>query len=129
MFDGTVECGVPDIPVTREEEWRIDIAQFGDGYAQRILDGINALNLKFSVTFENRPADVIKSMLSFLADQKGNSFQFKEPATGEMYDVWCDKWSVTWTVQRWDRSNPLLPLAYYYGTLSAEFVRAYGVTG
>lgn len=129
MFDGSVECAVPDTPITRNEEWRIDVAQFGDGYAQRMLDGINALGVTFNVTFENRPQNVVISMLNFLQNQKGNSFQFKEPVTGVMYDVWCDKWSVTWTIQRWDRTNPLLPLAYYYGTLSAEFVRSYGVTG
>ena len=129
MFNGTIECWIPDIPVTRDEEWRIDVAQFGDGYAQRVLDGINALNQKFSVTFENRPADVITAMLAFFANQKGNSFQFKEPVTGVLYDVWCDKWQVTWSVRRWDRTAPLYPLPYYYGSLSAEFVRAYGVTG
>lgn len=129
MFDGTVVCAVPDTPITRDEEWRIDVAQFGDGYAQRILDGINALNVKFNVTFEERPADVIQSMLAYLQNQRGNSFQFKEPATGVLYDVWCDKWSVNWTIRRWDHANPLLPQAYYYGTLSAEFVRSYGVTG
>ena len=29
--------------------------QFGDGYEQRIQDGINNLKQEFSVTFNNRP--------------------------------------------------------------------------
>jgi len=125
-FDGTDYCWIPDEPIGREEDWRIDVAQFGDGYAQRILDGINALQQTWSVTFMNRHKDVLIEMLNFFVASKGNSFQFLEPATGVMYDVWCDKWHVDWNIRR-KGPTPLSPI--FYGTLTAEFKRAYGVTG
>ena len=127
-FNGSDPCWIPDIPVSREDEWRLRVAQFGDGYAQRTLDGINALNRKWQVTFENREADVINAMVVYFETQKGSAFQFKEPQTGLLYEVWCDIWHVDWVLRRWDRTNPLAPFPYYYGTLTAEFVRANGVT-
>ena len=105
-FDGTDNCWYPDIPLARDDEWRLRVAQFGDGYAQRILDGINALNQKWQVTFENREAAVINAMANYLVAQKASSFQFREPQTGVMYDVWCDTWHVEWALRRWNRANP-----------------------
>ena len=125
-FDGTDYCWIPDTPISRSEEWRLDVASFGDGYSQRMLDGINALDQTWSVTFESRHMDVIKAMLAFLAATKGNSFQFREPVTGILYDVVCDKWQVDWVIRR-KGPSPVNPI--YYGTLSAEFARIYGITG
>jgi phage-related protein len=125
-FTGDDQCWVPDIPITENDEWRLDIAQFGDGYAQRILDGINALQYTWDVNFQNRPKEVIIDMVNFLKAAKGNSFQFKEPVTQVMYDVWCDKWQVDWVMRR-KGDSPVTPI--WYGTLSAQFKRAYGVTG
>src|SRR5689334_18624477 len=120
-FDGTDICWVPNVPIAREEKWRLNVAQFGDGYAQRILDGINALDEKWSVTFQNRPFDVITDMQDFLVAQRGNSFQFREPATKVMYDVWCDTWTIDWVMRR-KGPSPVDPL--WYGTLQAQFVKA-----
>ena len=124
-FDGTESCWVPDVPIARNEEQRLRITQFGDGYAQRTLDGINALNQKWTVQFNNRERAVIEAMLAYFVARKGNSFQFKEPATKILYDVFCDSWSVEWAIRR-KGPSPVDPI--WYGTLSAEFVRAYGVT-
>ena len=128
-FDGTDPCWQPDVPISRPEKWRMDIAQYGDGYAQRILDGINALDRKWSLTWELREAAVVNAMVAYFEARKGNSFQFKEPGTNITYDVWADEWQVDWVLKRWNRANPAAPVPVYYGTLSAEFVRAYGVTG
>lgn len=126
-FTGEEGCWVPDVPgLSEKDEWRLDIAQFGDGYAQRILDGINSLMQSWDVSFSNRPADVINEMISYLKGTRGNSFQFKEPVSGVMYDVWCDDWQVDWVMRR-RGDSPATPI--FYGTLSAKFNRAYGVTG
>jgi len=124
-FDGTINCWVPDIPVSRDEKQRVRIAQFGDGYAQRTLDGINSLQTSWDVVFEKREKSIIVAMITYLANQKGNSFQFKEPVTGVMYDVNCDEWRVDWDVRR-KGPSPVNP--YFWGTLSATFTRAYGIT-
>jgi phage-related protein len=124
-FDGADPCWVPDIPVGRDQEWRLRIAQFGDGYAQRMLDGINALNTKWQLTWEFREKAVVNAMVNYFIAQQGNAFQFKEPQSGTVYNVWCDKWHVDWNLRR-KGDSPATPL--FWGTLSAEFVRAFGVT-
>ena len=124
-FAGDTPCWIPDEPIGREEEPRINIAKFGDGYEQRVLDGINSLNQNWRCNWENREKSIVVSMINFLAAQKGNAFQFKEPATGVMYQVFCDKWTVSWNIRR-KGSSPATPL--WYGTVTAEFRKANGVT-
>ena len=119
-FDGSVPCWIPDIPVRRNETQRMRIAQFGDGYSQRTLDGINSLERRWTVTFENREKEIVVAMLEFLTNQKGRAFAFQEPVTGKMFNVNCDEWEVDWTIRR---KGPR-----YWGTLSAEFIQNFGVT-
>jgi len=122
-FDGSTPCWIPDIPITTEREWRLRIAQFGDGYQQRMLDGINALDLKWSLTFDMRPTDVLLDMDAYLQANKANAFPFKEPPSGIVYQVYCDAWQL-----QWGPSRRLNGATVYYGTLAAEFVKANGVT-
>ena len=127
-FDGSVPCWIPDIPVVaRDQEVRLRVAQFGDGYAQRTLDGINALNVRWTVTWLNRPKDVIEAMVDYLIDRKGNSFLFEEPPTQDVHQVWCDSWRIDWTIRRPNKVGGV-SVPIYYGTMQAEFVKAYGVT-
>jgi phage-related protein len=119
-FDGSVPCWIPDIPNQRDDELRIRTAQFGDGYAQRVADGINYLNQTWSLTWEMREAADVNAMVNYIAAARGNAFSFKEQPTGVIYQVWCDTWHVEWMLRR---KGPL-----YWGTLSAEFRRAYGIT-
>lgn len=123
-FDGTGgPCWQPDVPIQVDREWRLRIAQFGDGYQQRTLDGINALGSKFQVSFEQRPKDIILAMDAYLQAEKASSFNFLEPASNVTYKVFCDSWSITWAPSRRKAGAWI-----YYGTLSAEFVKANGVT-
>lgn len=117
-FDGTVSCFIPDVPFQFNEEWRLRKAQFGDGYQQRTLDGINALDMSWSLKWDNRKSSVITSMLNYLIDKKAASFTFKDPTTGTSYSVFCDDWAVSWNIRR--RGG------YYYGTMTAQFVKANG---
>lgn len=122
MFDGTDICWIPDTPTAKQSEQRLKIAQFGDGYQQRTLDGINALNLKWSLTWENRKESEIKAMDSYLAACQGAPFRFRDPLTQVLYWVFCDLWQTELSVER-KRSN----FTERWGTLSAEFVKANGV--
>ena len=126
-FDGTTPCWIPDEPVGRDNDVRVRVAKFGDGYAQRTLDGINALDIRWSLTWENRENTVINAMVDYLIARKGNSFLYREQQSGQVHQVWCDSWRVSWTIRRRHFTGPIsTPL--YYGTLTAEFVKAYGVT-
>lgn len=128
-FAGDTPCWIPDVPTERSDEQRIRIAQFGDGYAQRTLDGINSLNRKWSVTFTNRKASIITSMVNYLVGRKGNAFAYYEQQTKQTFNVWCDAWDVNWSIRR-TNIDPKTGLSFpiYYGTLTAEFEVAYGVT-
>lgn len=123
-FDGTDSCWIPDVPFTFDEEPRLRVAQFGDGYQQRALDGINWLNRKWVLTWTMREAGVVGAMIQYFRAQKGGAFPFLDPVgKTTTFQVFCDRWSVDWELNR--RRNGT---DNYYGTLSAEFVQANGVT-
>lgn len=123
-FDGTTDCWWPSLPIGVHKQPRLNIAQFGDGYEQRILDGINTAILRFRVTFDGRPSSVILAMDAFLEARKGSSFDFKYPVDGVVYKVFCDEWEIDWYFRKWSGSPKV---ASFRGTLSAEFRRAFGV--
>lgn len=119
--DFTTWC--PTVPLSVSNEWRMNVAQYGDGYQQRALDGINALNQTFSVSYENRPQKMIEAMVAYLTTNKAKLFPFRHPVTGVITNVFCDSWDVEWGLVMWDARG----YRSAYGTLSADFNRAYGV--
>jgi phage-related protein len=126
-FDGLDDaCWLPDAPVSKEKEWRVRVAQFGDGYQQRMLDGINALNVRWNVTFSNRQKAVLIEMDNYLSSMKGSAFNFMDPATEVVYEVFCDQWTMSIDVIR--KRDPVTWNSVMYGSLVAEFVLANGVT-
>lgn len=59
---------------------RIKINQFGNGYQQRIIDGLNPNLLEFSLVFENRNEKETVSILHFLQERNGQqSFIYNLP--------------------------------------------------
>ena len=44
---------VPDRGMARSSQPLVRSAKFGDGYEQRLADGLNSLSESFSVTFSN----------------------------------------------------------------------------
>ncbi|MAF24952.1 hypothetical protein CL634_05190 [bacterium] len=59
---------------------RIQTIQFGDGYEQRLKDGINNNKLSFNLSFEGRTQNEATAILHFLNDKEGYaSFYFKTP--------------------------------------------------
>ena len=71
---------LPDKTLTMESEPRVRVAQFGDGYAQRVADGINAVNETFEVSFVNRPQSEADDITSFFETNKAvTSFKFTIP--------------------------------------------------
>lgn len=126
-FDGTTPCWIPDQPLGRDDIVRLRVAQFGDGYSQRIVDGINYMDRQWSLVWENREAAIIEAMVSYLVGRKGNAFLFKEQQSGNVFQVWCDEWNTAWNIRR-RRFTSSVSTPLYYGTLTATFKRAYGVT-
>ena len=90
---------VPDRTMSNAIKPRILKVQFGDGYEQRIQDGINNLKQEFSVTFNNRPTAEIDDIVAFLNNKAGTTaFNFTYPDSnaggGETtIKVVCEDWS------------------------------------
>lgn len=94
---------IPDKGLGRQSQPRVRIAKFGDGYEQRIADGINPIEETFNVTFNNRTEAEIDDITGYLASLGGvSSFNFTFPdnngAGGETtIKVVCDNYAQTYT--------------------------------
>lgn len=77
------------------------MVSFGDGYEQRVANGINALSQQFSVNFKTRPKAEIDDIVAFFVSRGGvTAFDFVVPDSNESgsektYKVVCESWSKT----------------------------------
>jgi phage-related protein len=96
---GSLGQAVPDKGFTRQNTPRVHIAQFGDGYMQRVGDGINRLSQTFSLSFANRAKADIDSITNFLETKGGvDSFNFtyEEDGSETTIKVLCSDWAQSW---------------------------------
>ena len=100
---------------TRQSTPKIHMADFGDGYTQRIADGINNLQQTMEVSFSTRPKAEIDDLVAFFESLGGvNKFEMTiDDSNGnETIKVLCQQWSQTWAFDN-------------FYSLSATFVRCY----
>tara|TARA_R100001510_G_C7648782_1_gene206154 strand:- start:1709 stop:2095 length:387 start_codon:yes stop_codon:yes gene_type:complete len=100
---------------TRDNTPRIHAVSFGDGYEQRIANGINTLDQTMSVSFSTRPKAEIDDLVAFFESLGGVSkFEMIIDDTNgaETIKVTCKSWSQTWVYDD-------------FYTLSASFQRCY----
>tara|TARA_B100001093_G_C26154112_1_gene728738 strand:+ start:162 stop:542 length:381 start_codon:yes stop_codon:yes gene_type:complete len=70
----------PDKQLTKQSSPRVLTAKFGDGYEQRIVDGINNLHESYSLTFATRTKEEIDDIVAFLDTKAGvTKFTFTLP--------------------------------------------------
>ncbi len=55
---------IPDKTLNRSATPKVRVANFGDGYQQRIADGINSIGETYSVNFVNREKAVADDLLA-----------------------------------------------------------------
>ena len=67
---------VADRGLSRKSKHNVLTAKFGDGYEQRVLDGINTKQDMFNISFKNRDAEDINLIAGFLDDKAGTNFDF-----------------------------------------------------
>ena len=80
--DSNVLLATPDKSMTKASTPRVLIASFGDGYEQRIADGINTLNETYSLSFKTRLKADIDDIVAFLDGKKSvSSFTLTLPDT------------------------------------------------
>ena len=71
----------PSYNISTAHQPRIKSIQFGDGYEQRLKDGISNNKLNLSLSFENRDEREATAILHFLNAREGfQSFYYKAPA-------------------------------------------------
>jgi phage-related protein len=108
----------PDKQFSRSNTPRVHYIQFGDGYEQRLQQGINNLKQEISVSFQTRPKAEIDDLVSFFESLAGVSkFRFDIADTNagsstETIKVVCSQWT-----QKWEYDD--------YYTLDASFRRVY----
>lgn len=72
----------PDKGLTRTSSPKVLVAKFGDGYEQRLPNGINSIDETFNATFNNRTKEEIDDITGYLASLKGaTSFTYIIPDT------------------------------------------------
>lgn len=67
---------VADRGLSRKSNHRVLTAKFGDGYEQRVLDGINTKDDMFNISFKNRDSEDINLIAEFLDLKAGKNFDF-----------------------------------------------------
>jgi Phage-related protein len=74
------------------ETARVRKAQFGDGYAQKVPDGINALSRSWPFKWSG-PKVTALAMRDFLRDHIGLSFFWTAPGDVQLLYT-CDSWTI-----------------------------------
>jgi len=70
----------PDKSLKRSSKPKIHLATFGDGYEQRLADGINSVKETFSVAFQTRTKADIDDIVGYLDSLQGvTAFNFTIP--------------------------------------------------
>ena len=109
---------IPDKGMSRSNEPVIFKAEFGDGYQQRIANGINNLKQQFSVSFATREKAEIDDIVGFFESTNGvTAFDFTFADTNASGNEETVKVYVSQFTQNWDYDD--------FYTLSATFVRVY----
>ena len=108
----------PDKGFSRNSKPKNHTISFGDGYEQRIADGINNLEQTLSVSFSTRPKAEIDDLVAFFESLGGVSkfrFDIEDSNAGsstETIKCVCDTWNQSWAYDD-------------YYSLTATFRRVY----
>ena len=101
LLNGSTRA-VPDKGFNRDDTPVLFTAKFGDGYEQRVQDGINSLEQEFSLSFATRPKAEIDDIIGFFESKAGaTSFNYTVDDTNESGNeltvkVVCSNWNQTW---------------------------------
>lgn len=117
LLDGTTQA-IPDRSLKHSSKPRVLTAKFGDGYEQRLADGINNIEQTFTLAFNNRTDDDIDDIVAFFDAKKGvTSFDYTYPDTnaggGETtVKVVCDTYDTTFVNDEFSSCSATLRRVY-----------------
>lgn len=95
LFPGDNADFVVDRGLTRSSKQSTMTARFGDGYQQRLLDGINTKKDEFNISFNNRSKTEIDNLTAFFDDKIPQSFNLTIDT--EVVKVVCEGYNVNFT--------------------------------
>ena len=95
---GSLGVVKPDKSMVRSSTPRVFTTDFGDGYEQRLANGINNLVETYTITFNNRTKEDIDDITAFFATKGGvTAFNYIIPDSNNSGEttvkVICDNWS------------------------------------
>ena len=80
---------VPSFTTKVEEDDRTLVAMMGDGYEQRMRDGINSARLRFEIAYNKRRSAAVATVLAFLRAHGGRTaFLWTPPAPFDTERQW-----------------------------------------
>lgn len=108
---------LPDKGLSRQSQPKVLVAKFGDGYEQRIADGINSIQETFNISFADRIKEEIDDITGYLASLKGaSSFSLTIPDSnnaGELaIKVVCESYSQNYTYDGFYTATAVLRRVY-----------------
>ena len=119
---GSISTGDPSADITvvadrglsRSATPRVLVAKFGDGYEQRVADGVNPIDETLSITFNNREAAKIYEIAAFFDAQTGKSFDIvvTDHSGDSTIKVVCENYSISY-------------ISELFHSMSASFRRVY----
>ena len=92
---------LPDKGLTRQSTPRVLRVQFGDGYEQRVAEGLNPMQETYNISYANRPKAEIDDIAAFMDDKKGvTKFDYVIPDTNNSGEttikVVCEQYNLTY---------------------------------
>lgn len=86
----------PDFGAQAAYKPRVRVTQFGDGYEQRVADGINVNAQVWNLQFNNRTNTEAGNIITFLATRNAiEAFDWTPPNEGTAIKVVCREWTKT----------------------------------
>lgn len=86
----------PDFSAQVTYKPRVRATRFGDGYEQRLADGVNTQPATWNLTFANRSDADTTTIHTFLAARAGvETFDWTPPDAGSSIKVICREWQKT----------------------------------
>lgn len=81
IYNG-IDYATPDKTLTRDVTPSIIVHQFGDGYEQRAINGINNIQETYSLSFRHRTKAFVDDVASYIDGTNGvTKFTFRYPDT------------------------------------------------
>lgn len=104
---------IPSKSFTKTTRPRVSVAQFGDGYSQRMQNGINNFVDEWNLVFSSRSVATANSIEQFFIDHAGtDAFYWTPPGDTQQVAVLCPEWSKTYDTA-------------ISSTIQAKFVRVF----